>query len=121
VDGGREEIKKTMEFASNMSPNFLVTINEGYMEKKSLKEKTREQIEKELENHVHGSLAERFNNGDKSIKEIITICVYSPDGKISRILLKENLKQIEEDVENFDGFLTINDVDRIFWKYKKGE
>lgn len=118
VIGDREQIKETMEFASSMNPDFLVTINETYMEERNTKNKTKEQIEEEINNHVYGSLAERFNNGDKSIKEAIMINAYSPDGKLSRILLKDTLKQFEKDTEEFSGFLTINDVDRVWWKFK---
>jgi hypothetical protein len=119
VAGGREDIRRALDCASSLCPDYLVTITEAYMEKIDKKNKTKEEIEEMLNNHVVGSLERRFSDGDKSVVEIIAISVYSPEGKLARTLLKENLEQIEEDCENFAGFLTINDVDRVFWGIKR--
>lgn len=118
VAGGREDIKSALEHASSLCPDYLVTITEAYMEKRNTKGKTKEELEEMFNNHVVGSLERRFADGDKSVLEVITISIYSPEGKLARTLLKKTMKQIGKDCEDFAGFLTINDVDRVWWGLK---
>jgi hypothetical protein len=35
-----------------------------------------------------------------------------------RMLEKKTLKQIEDDVDEFDGHLAVSDVQRVFWSEK---
>jgi delta-aminolevulinic acid dehydratase/porphobilinogen synthase len=81
----------------------------------------REQIKmtKNLTNYSHGSLEKEFKNGNKGIQDVIILQVYSKHGKLMRILEKKMLKQIEKDVDEFDGYLAVSDVQRVFWDEKE--
>lgn len=107
VVGGRDEIKRTLLLAQNMKPDWIVTINEAYMKKADSLD--------EAENHVHGTLEKEFKAGNSNVMEIVTICAYRKDGKLQRNLNKMTNENLYGDMENFAGFLTIDDVERVYW------
>jgi len=110
----REETHEVINKISEMKPDWVVFMSQSYYEK----------VEKDFERiktHEHGNLEKRFKSGDKTVREGILIQVYTPDEKLSRGLDKETLEMIGEDTTEFGGFLTISDVDRVFWKYGKNE
>jgi len=110
IKGGREAIKFVMSKATEMSPDWLVFLTEGYMEGHDMKK-----MDKPISYEV-GELEKRFKLGDEKVKEVIIIHAYTPEGKLSRILIKDTMKQFRKDTEEFDGFLTVSDVDRVFWR-----
>lgn len=106
----RDAVKQILLIAEKIKPDWLVSIAEGYMEE--IEKDSKEDYEKEYE---YGSLGERFRVGDKKIKEAIFIQAYSKEGKLMRIIKKDTLSKFGEDVENFIGYLTVSDVERVFW------
>jgi hypothetical protein len=128
IIGGRDEIKAGIELASASKPDWIVEFNEGYMEE--IRDHTPKEIKKELgdtavlaekdfnkfiRDYEVGELERRFKDGDKNVIEVVIIQAYNKQEKIMRVIDKYTGKRITEDLENFDGFLTVNDVDRVFW------
>jgi len=107
IAGEREEIKAILKIIEKTKPKWVVFITEGYMRLMKKKE--------DLKGYKHGELKERFESGDKSIKEVVVIQAYNKTDKLMRVIDKKTLKPISEDLRNFDGFLTISDVERVFW------
>jgi hypothetical protein len=105
----REDKKAIIERVSAIHPQYLTFITEAYM-------RTAQEIP---QNYRHGQMEEEFKSGSKDVKEVIVIQVYSKTGKLSRVLDKETLKSINEDCEDFAGFMTVSDVQRIFWEEEK--
>jgi len=103
---GRNEIKSVLKLLEKSRPKWLAFISEGYMRTFEKKEN--------LADYKYGELQERFKKGDKSVKEVVIIQAYSKTQKLMRIVDKETLKPIRE-TENFEGFLTISDIERVFW------
>jgi hypothetical protein len=110
ISANREQIKMTIESLAKQKPNYLIFVTEAYM--KMSKDM------KEVEKYTHGKLEEEFKNGDEGIQDVIILQVYSKHGKLMRMLEKKTLKQIEKDVDEFNGYLTISDVQRVFWNEK---
>ena len=109
---GREHIKFLLNKMSDFKPEWLVFLSEGYMEKHDLKKEDTEQIKK---NYVQGTLEMQFKMGNPNVSEVITISAYSPTGKLQRVLDKKTMKNTYGDTTEFEGFLTVSDVDRVFW------
>ena len=94
--------------------SWLVMMNEGYEEKINYGRKmTPEEIENLALHHVPGSLQKRFESGDKSIKEVIMMAVYTKNLKLS-ITYDKSMNKLKQ-TDEFDGLLTVNDIDRISW------
>lgn len=93
--------------------SWLIMMNEGYQEELDFKNMTQEQIENRTLHHVTGSLQKRFESGDNSIKEVVVMCVYTKRFKLS-ITYNKDMKKLTQ-VDEFDGLLTVNDIDRISW------
>jgi len=112
IHGDRDAIKSVIEAISisDIKPDWVVFLTEGYT---AIVEKG-----KPVENIRIGELGERFKAGDKSVIEAIIIQAYNSEGKLMRIIDKKTWKQIHGDSDEFDGYLAINDVDRIFWGNK---
>lgn len=110
IQGDRDAIKSVIEAVSKLSPDWLVFLTEAYMR--------REERNSNLDKYRAGYLAEKYESGDKTVQEVIIIQAYNSDGKLMRMLDKATFKQVEKDTEEFDGYLAVNDVDRIFWKDK---
>jgi len=103
----RDDIRNILKMLEKTKPKWLVFITEGYMR---IAEK-----DEDLGEYKHGELEKRFKEGDKNIKEIVSIQAYNRREKLMRIIDKKTLKPITRDISNFDGFLTVSDVERIFW------
>jgi high-affinity Fe2+/Pb2+ permease len=110
ISANREQIKLTIEALAKEKPNYLIFVTEAYM--KMSKDM------KEAEKYTHGKLEEEFKNGDKGIQDVIILQAYSKNGKLMRMLEKKTLKQIEEDVDEFNGYLAVSDVQRVFFDEK---
>ena len=110
IMAGREGIKATLSMVQRTKPDWIVFFTGAYMETKKI-EDGKDFIEK----HYPGSLDKRFNSGDKSVSEVIILQAYTKTDKIMRMIDKKTLKKIQEDAKDFDGYLAINDVDRVFW------
>lgn len=93
--------------------SWLIMMNEGYQEELDFRKMTPNEINNRTLHHVTGSLQKRFEHGDKSVKEVIVMTVYTKRLKLSLTYDKDmnKIKQTEE----FDGLLTVNDMDRISW------
>ena len=111
ISANREQIKMTIEALAKQKPNYLIFVTEAYM--KMSKDM------KEAEKYTHGKLEEEFKSGNKGIQDVIVLQAYSKHGKLMRMLEKKTLKQIEDDVDGFDGYLAVSDVQRVFWEEKK--
>lgn len=107
----REYIKSTMESLAKHKPNYLIFVSEAYMKA----------TKNPIENYNHGSLEREFKSGDKDILEVIIIQAYSKHGKLMRILEKKTLKKFNEDQAEFDGYLAVSDVQRVFFNEKESE
>ena len=116
IGAGREDMKHFLDKMNSLKPDWLVFLGEGYMEKHNIKGKTKEEKDQITNNYEHGTLEMQFKMGNPKVVEIIHITAYSPDGKLQRTISKKGMKSIYGDIENFEGYLSISDVDRVFWK-----
>jgi hypothetical protein len=116
IIGGRDEIKAGMLMASASKPDWIVEFNEMYFLKVDVKtEEGKEKAREFMKIIEHGDLEREFKKGNKNIAEGLIIQAYKKEGKLMRVIDKYTGKQIGEDGEEFDGYLTVNDVDRIYW------
>lgn len=114
--GGRKEIKDGIKLASVSKPDWIVVFSEGYTIKFDVKtEEGKRQAEDFLHTFRHGDLEKEFWKGNKNVIEVVTIQAYNKEGKLMRMIEKFSGEHMGEDVDTFDGYLTINDVDRVFW------
>jgi hypothetical protein len=109
ISATREDIKKTMEFLTKQKPNYLIFVTEAYM-------KTMDK----MKNYSHGTLEKEFTKGNANVKDVIILQAYSKHGKLMRMLENKTLKRIDEDNDEFDGYLAVSDVQRVFWNEKGG-
>jgi len=109
---GRTLMRGHIDSLSGKPVDWLVTFNEGYADMKIRKPL-------ELAAYVHGSLEERFNAGDQSVKEIVVLSLYMRRDKLSIIFDKKTAKKIRE-TPDFSGFMTVQDYDRICWSDWQG-
>lgn len=113
LDGNhREAIKLSLERISKIKPDWVILMHEGYRRKFNLDEEDISKVE-------HGDVTRMFKEGDKSVTEVIIIALYTPTEKWSRVLDKKTFKA-EKDCSEFEGWLTISDIDRVFWNHRKG-
>jgi aromatic ring-opening dioxygenase catalytic subunit (LigB family) len=122
-DESRKSIKMVMELVSKIGkPDFLVFISEAYTVAFEKMSNTPEEAIREYQEMIrkYGSLENLFKQGDKRVKEIVTIQSYMPSEKLMRVLDKKNLKPMipDGDVSEFGGFLSVSDIDRVFWGKK---
>jgi phage-related protein len=113
ITGGveREGIKKLIEMMEKTKPDWIVFITEAYTKKLKNPE--------ELEDYRHGMAEKEFKAGSKDVKEIVVIQAYSKQGKMMRTLDKVTGEKYQEDVEEFSGYFTVDDVERVFWSDSK--
>ena len=111
----RDQIKFFLNKMSDRKPDWMLFLSEAYMEQRHTKGETREQLEQIKKTYEHGSLEMQFKMGNPHVSEVIIFTAYSPDGKLQRALDKKTMKNIYGDIDTFEGYLTINDVDRVFW------
>jgi len=109
ISATREDIKKTMEILARQKPNYLIFVTEAYMK-----------TVKKMENYSHGSLEMEYEKGNKNVVDVIILQAYSKHGKMMRMLENKTLKKINEDNSEFDGYLAVSDVQRVFWNEKGG-
>jgi len=103
VVGGREEIRLTMDLIQLTKPDWVVFMCSSFAGQ-----------QEHIEGYEEGSLKKRFKAGDKTVKEIIVIQAYAKHGKIMRTLEQKTHKKFYDDVEEFSGYLTFDDLQRIF-------
>jgi hypothetical protein len=108
---GREAIKELIEKMEKTKPDWIVFICGGYS--RHLREGEK------LEDYRHGTAEQEFKEGKKDVKEIVSIQVYSKQGKMMRTLDRDTGKKIEDDVDDFGGYLTVDDIERVFWSEPK--
>ncbi len=107
VIGSREEIRLFIDLMVKTRPEWIVVMTEAFM--KIVKKD--EEIPKDYQ---YGCLEKEFNNGTKNVIEAYIIQVYTRSEKMMRVIRKDNLKRFGKDVDVFDGYLAINDVERVF-------
>jgi hypothetical protein len=103
----REGIKKIIESVENNPLEWLIFMNEGYMEALPKRELP--------PNYEHGSLEKRFKAGDKAVKEITILQVYKKGQKMMITYDRKTMTKLSE-CDEFDGYLTVSDVARVFWE-----
>ena len=107
VIGSREEIRVFIDIMVKARPDWIVVMTEGYM-------KVVKKDEGIPKDYQHGNLEKEFNGRTKNVFEVYIIQAYTRSEKMMRVIRKDDLKRFGEDVNAFDGYLAINDVDRVF-------
>lgn len=105
--------KFLMEKFNEQRFEWLVAVNEAYAE--FLNEEDKGKIKEYMKN----SLKERFESGDKSVKEVITIQVYTRDDKMMSVLDIQG--NVLEQTKEFNGYLTIRWGDGNVGRFYSGE
>jgi hypothetical protein len=108
LDLEREKIKAILDRVSETRPEWVCYMTEGFA-KRMLKE-DRKEVET---SYRQGELQERFSVGDKSVQKVIIVQVYKKSEKRAKMYDKEMHELVS--VDDFQGFLTIDDVKRVFW------
>ena len=115
ITGERSVIKKTMAVVENAKSllDWALIMHEGYMEIPS-KELSEKEIEEMRKNYEHGSLEERYLNGDKTINWVFVLqAFYKEKGKFNKRMRVYNIQReslnfsLSQDTDNFTGYLTL--------------
>jgi len=104
IAGKREEIRLAMDLIEKIKPEWVAFMSSGFA---GMKE--------HMKNYRHGDLQKKMNKGNKDVLEVVFIQAYSKEGKIMRTLDQKTHKRIYDDNTEFAGYLSINDIERVFW------
>ena len=106
VDLEREQIRTLIDKVAKSKPEWIVFMTEAFVKKAKVGD---------IETFRHGDLKKDFGK-DKNIFEIIVIQAYTKEGKMMRCINKKTLERYGDDAKDFSGFLSIDDVSRVFWQ-----
>ena len=107
IIGEREQLKVFIKMMVKTRPEWIVVMTEAFM-------KTVKKEEGIPKDYQYGQLEQEFNNGVRNVIEVYTIQVYTKSEKMMRVIRKDNLERFGKDVDAFDGYLALNDVERVF-------
>lgn len=109
----RTGILNVFDSLRGKSISWLITMNEAYEDVFQCRDMSKDDMERRLSTYSPGVLQKRFESGDKSVKEVILMNVYTKDIKLSMTYDKD-MKKLRQ-TENFEGLLAVSDLDRLSW------
>ncbi len=98
-------IKTAIDSISDKPLDWVVILNEAYLGTENMEY---------LQNYKQGTMEQRFKDGDKAVREVVLLQIYTRTEKYSATYDKLDCKLIRSGSE-FTGFLTVSDVARIRW------
>jgi hypothetical protein len=113
IEDFRTGILQVLDMLRGKPISWLITMNEGYEDSLKYIGRDKDKLDEVLDKYVPGSLQKRFESGDKTVKEVILMNVYTKYVKLS-ITYDKDMKKLRQ-TDSFGGLLAVDDLDRLSW------